>query len=69
MPTLPRIVSVIFFFGMISSMLLAHSDNIFAFRKMGGLEIELILLYTFGALTLFFTVGGKYAVSNKNQWD
>jgi len=54
---------------MISSMLLAHSDNIFAFRKMGGLEIELILLYTFGALTLFFTVGGKYAVSNKNQWD
>jgi len=52
---------------MIGSMLLAHSDNIFAISKMGGLKIELILLYTFGALKLFFTVGGKYAVSNKNQ--
>lgn len=54
---------------MIAAMLLAHSNNIFAISKMGGLEIELILLYAFGALTLFFTGGGEYAVSNKNQWD
>jgi putative oxidoreductase len=64
-----RIVSLIFFFGMIVAMLLAHSENIFAVSKMGGLEIELILLYAFGALTLFFTGSGKYSVSTKNGWD
>ncbi|WP_405411124.1 DoxX family protein [Maribacter sp. Asnod1-A12] len=64
-----RIASVLFFFGMIAAMLLAHADTIFAISIMGGLENELILLYAFGALTIFFTGGGKYAVANKNQWD
>ncbi|WP_198033381.1 DoxX family protein [Lacinutrix venerupis] len=64
-----RLASLAFFFGMIAAMFLAHSDNLFALSKSGGLEIELILLYAFGALVLFFTGAGKYALSTKNSWD
>lgn len=64
-----RIMSIVFFFGMISVIVLAHSENIFALSKTGGLQIELILLFAFGALALFFTGAGKYAVSTKNKWD
>lgn len=64
-----RLASPAFFFGMITAMLLAHADNIFAISKTGGLEIELILLYAFGALVLFFTGAGKFAISQSNKWD
>lgn len=64
-----RLASVVFFFGMIAAMLLAHSDAIFAISKTGGLEVELILLYAFGALVYFFTGAGTYAVSRSNKWD
>lgn len=64
-----RLASLAFFFGMIAAMFLAHSENLFAISKTGGLEIELILLYAFGSLVLFFTGAGKYALSTKNSWD
>ena len=64
-----RLASIVFFFGMMAAIFLAHSDNIFALSKAGGLEIELILLFAFGALVLFFTGSGKYAVSTSHTWD
>lgn len=64
-----RLASLAFFFGMLAAMFLAHSENLFALSKTGGLQIELILLYAFGAFVLFFTGAGKYAVSTANQWD
>ncbi|ALJ05915.1 hypothetical protein APS56_12580 [Pseudalgibacter alginicilyticus] len=64
-----RLAALVFFLGMIAAMLLAHSENLFALSKTGGLQIELILLYAFGALVLFFTGAGKYALSTKNSWD
>ncbi len=64
-----RLASIVFFFGMIVAMLLAHSENMFALSKTGGLAIELLLLYAFGALVFFFTGAGKYAVSTANKWD
>lgn len=64
-----RIASLVFFFGMMTAMFLAHSDHIFALSKTGGLEIELLLLYAFGALVFFFTGAGCYAVSTTNTWD
>jgi putative oxidoreductase len=54
---------------MISALILAHSNHLFAISKIGGLEIELLLLYAFGGLVFFFTGAGKYAVSTKNIWD
>ena len=64
-----RLASIAFFFGMLSAMFLAHSGDMFALSKTGGLQIELILLYAFGALVLFFTGAGKYSVSTSNKWD
>lgn len=64
-----RLASITFFLGMLMALFLAHSENMFAFSKTGGLEIELILLYALGALVLFFTGSGKYAISTKNIWD
>jgi putative oxidoreductase len=64
-----RLASMTFFLGMITALILAHSENMFALSKTGGLEIELILLYAFGALVLFFTGAGKFAVSKTNIWD
>lgn len=64
-----RLASLTFFLGMITALFLAHSENMFALSKTGGLEIELILLYALGALVLFFTGSGKYAISTKNIWD
>jgi len=64
-----KLASLVFCFGMIAALFLAHSDNLFELSKTGGLAIELILLYAFGALALFFTGGGKYAISNSNKWD
>ncbi|WP_371824283.1 DoxX family protein [Lutibacter sp. A64] len=57
-----KLASLVFFFGMVAALFMAHSNNMFALSKTGGLQIELILLYAFGALTLFFTGSGKYAI-------
>lgn len=64
-----RIASLVFFFGMLMALFLKHSEALFAISKTGGLEIELILLFSFGALVLFFIGAGKYAVSTTNKWD
>ena len=64
-----RLATVAFFFGMLTALSLAHSNDIFSISKSGGLEIELVLLFAFGAVALFFTGAGKYAVSSTHQWD
>ena len=64
-----RLSSLVFFLGMLFIIFLAHSNDIFVITDKGALKIELILLYTFGALALFFTGAGKYAVSTSNKWD
>ncbi|MFW2476990.1 MAG: DoxX family protein [Sediminibacterium sp.] len=64
-----KLAAIIFFFGMMTALFLTHSENIIALSKTGGLEIELVLLFAFGALVLFFTGAGKYSVSKFNNWD
>ena len=64
-----RLASLVFFFGMIAALALAHSEDLFAISKTGGLEIELLLLYAFGGLVFFFTGSGRYAVTTSNKWD
>ncbi|MDY6025793.1 DoxX family protein [Bergeyella zoohelcum] len=44
-------------------------DNLFALTQYGGWVAELAGLFLFGALSLAFTGGGKYALSTNNQWD
>ncbi|MGG7466693.1 MULTISPECIES: DoxX family protein [Bacteroidota] len=47
----------------------AHSNQIFALNEHGGYAVELLALYFMGAVALFFTGAGKYAVSSKSKWD
>lgn len=47
---------------MVLTIVLAHLPNAFAITETGGLEIELNLLYLFGALTIFFTGPGHLAL-------
>jgi len=64
-----RLAALIFAFNMLVAALLSHSDSIFALSRTGAWAIELIGLYFFGSLSLFFTGAGKYAVSTKSWWD
>ena len=64
-----RIAAVVFAFNMFVAMLLAHSGDIFSLSKHGGWAVELIGLFLFGAIALFFTGGGKYAWSSTHNWD
>lgn len=64
-----RLASLIFAINMLVAALLGHPDDIFALSRSGAWAIELIGLYFFGAVALFFTGAGKYAVSTKSWWD
>ena len=64
-----RIAALIFAFNMLVAMFLAHAGDIFSLSKHGGWAVELIALFLFGAITLFFTGSGKYAFSTTNKWD
>lgn len=64
-----RIATSVYMFGVLVAIFLAHSNDIFSLNKYGGWGVELLGLYLFGALTLFFTGSGKYAISSSHKWD
>jgi putative oxidoreductase len=66
-----RLASIVFAFGILLAMFLVHSGDIFIFslNQHGGWGVELLGLYLFGSITLFFSGGGKIAVSSANKWD
>lgn len=63
-----RLAAMIFVMNCIFIILLGPYD-ITGLGKYGGWNAELPGLFLFGALTLVFTGGGKYAFSNQNKWD
>ena len=64
-----RLAAVAYVFGILFIIFLVHSQEVFTLNNNGGWTIELLGLYLFGALALFFTGGGKYSVSSSNYWD
>lgn len=64
-----RIAALIVCFNMFMAVLLSHRNELFILKPGGGWSIELDTLFFLGALSLFFTGGGKFAVSNKSKWD
>lgn len=64
-----RLSAIVYVFGALFAMFLVHSRQLFSLNENGGWELELLGLYISGALALFFTGGGKIAVSSSNQWD
>lgn len=64
-----RIAAAIYAFNCLVAILLVHSGDLFTLNQHGGWGIELLGLYLLGAIALFFTGAGKYAVSKNNKWD
>jgi putative oxidoreductase len=58
-----RLMALVFAFNCLSAAWLTHKGNMFALNAQGGWIVELLGLFFFGALTLFFTGGGKYGLS------
>ena len=64
-----RIAAVLLALTCVVAVATAHAQEIFTISEHGGYALELLMLYLFGALALFFTGAGKYAVSKNNKWD
>lgn len=64
-----RLASLIFAINCLTIILLTQMDKIVALNENGGLMIELVAIYLVVSLGLFFTGGGKIAVSTKSNWD
>lgn len=64
-----KLAALLFAFTMLAAVLMAHASDILVLTQTGGWAIELQALYFFGALALFFTGAGTYAVSKTSKWD
>ena len=64
-----RLGSLVLAFFFLVAIFLGHSSDIFSLNQFGGWGIELQALYLFGALVVFFTGAGKYALSINTKWD
>lgn len=64
-----RLSAAVYVLGALFALFLVHSAQLFLLNQNGGWELELLGLYIAGGLTLFFTGGGKIALSSRNQWD
>tara|TARA_R110002020_G_scaffold454448_1_gene669913 strand:- start:34824 stop:35228 length:405 start_codon:yes stop_codon:yes gene_type:complete len=64
-----RIAALVYAINMLIAVMLVHINDIFTLSTTGGWTLELQGLYFFGALALFFTGAGKFAVSVSNRWD
>lgn len=64
-----RLAAAIFAVNCITAVLLVQSSLVFSLNENGGWAIELLMMYALIAAGLFFTGGGKYALSTTNRWD
>lgn len=64
-----RIAALLYVPVMLVAMFVANGDKVFQLAPTGAWALELQALFLFGAIALFFTGGGKYAVSTHDKWD
>ena len=64
-----KIAALLLAITMLVAILMSHAADIFTVGEHGSWGVELAGLYLFGALALFFTGGGNYALSTANRWD
>ena len=64
-----RIAALLYIATMLVAIFVAHPEDLSQFTQSGGWALELQGLYLFCALALFFTGGGKYAISSTSKWD
>lgn len=64
-----RLASAVYVLGALFALFLVHSEHLFVLNQNGGWELELLGLYIFGGLSLFYTGAGTIAVSSSDKWD
>lgn len=64
-----RLAAAVFAFNCLTAILMAQLPNLFRLNDFGGWAMELLVIYMLVAVGLFFTGGGKFAVTNKSLWD
>jgi putative oxidoreductase len=64
-----KLAALILAFNMVVAVALAHSQDLFVITEHGSWAMELQAFYFFISIALFFSGGGKMAISNKNKWD
>lgn len=64
-----KLAGLIFAFNCIVATILDQLPNIFKLNEYGGWAVQLLFIYIIFGIALYFTGGGKYAVSTANKWD
>ncbi|WP_430612775.1 DoxX family protein [Flavobacterium sp. JP2137] len=64
-----RLASLCFALYCLVVILLSHIKEVLSLNENGGLAIELVAIYLLVGLGLYYTGGGKLAVSTKSNWD
>ncbi|NVK03756.1 MAG: DoxX family protein [Flavobacteriia bacterium] len=64
-----RIASGIFLINTLVAFLVARTSDLFVLNQFGGWSLDLLFMFTLGALILTLTGAGKWAVSTNSDWD
>lgn len=57
-----KLSATVLIFTMLTAIMLAHGDEIFALNDKGAIALELIYFYIFASVAIIFLGNGKYAV-------
>ena len=60
-----RVAGLVMAFTMIMAIYLAHSSDLLALTKHGGLVIELPLMFLFSGVAIYLLGPGRFAVNNR----
>lgn len=64
-----RLAAIVLAFNCLVAVLMVHSGDVFTLTQTGGWAIELLGLYFFGSIAIFFAGAGRFAVSHQHNWD
>ncbi len=64
-----RLASVIFAVNCLTIIGLTQTSNIFKLNSSGGWAMELVAMFLLISIGIFFTGGGKIAISTQSRWD
>lgn len=64
-----RLAALVFAINCLTAILLTQLPSLFTMNAFGGWSLDLLAIYLFSSIALFFSGGGKYVVSNTHPWD
>lgn len=64
-----RLAALVFAINCLTAILLTQLPSLFTVNAFGGWSLDLLAIYLFTSIALFFSGGGKYAVSATHPWD